>query len=154
MKKSLFIILAACLISFNSTASDSCQKKGEDWKQKIMSEKIAFFTTEIGITPEEGQAFWPVYNQVNKENDEAMRQIFKSYKALAEAIDGNRPEREVKSLLDAYLRAMERHRELENMASDKYMKVLPVEKVARLYLAEEKFRRQQIHKLHGGKNHN
>ena len=67
MKKSLFIMLAASLIAFNSLASNNCQKKGEDWKKKMMSEKIAFFTTEIGITPEEGQAFWPVYNQVNKE---------------------------------------------------------------------------------------
>ena len=36
---------------------------GEDWKEKIQSEKIAFLTTEIGLTPEEAQAFWPVYNQ-------------------------------------------------------------------------------------------
>ena len=148
MKKSLFIMLAASLIAFNSLASNNCQKKGEDWKKKMMSEKSAFFTTEIGITPEEGQAFWPVYNQVNKEKDEAMHNVFRSYKALAEAIESNRPEKEIKGLLEKYLQAMEYHRELENKASEKYMKVLPVEKVARLYLAEERFRRHQIHKLH------
>jgi hypothetical protein len=34
---------------------------------------------------------------------------------------------------------------------EKLMKVLPVDKVAKLYLAEERFRRHQIHKLHNGK---
>ncbi len=147
MKKSLFIMLAVSLIAFNSLASNNCQKKGDDWRHKMMSEKIAFFTTEIGITPEEGQFFWPVYNQVNKEKDEAMHEVFRSYKALTEAIDSRLPEKKVKELLEKYLQAMEHHRELENKASDKYMKVLSVEKVARLYIAEERFRRHQIHKL-------
>ena len=40
---------------------------------------------------------------------------------------------------------------VDNGSADRFMKVLPVEKVAKLYLAEEKFRRQQIHKLHENK---
>ena len=152
MKKSLFIAIIAALFSFNSFASDHIQRDKEDWKEKIMSEKIAFFTTEIGISPEEGQAFWPVYNEVNKVKDEAMHKVFKNYKALAEAIDTGRSEKEIKSLLDAYLKSMEAQREVENAAAEKYMKVLPVEKVAKLYIAEEKFRRHQIHKLHEGRN--
>ena len=150
MKKSLFIALIAGLFSFNSFAHDNLQKDKEAWKEKIMSEKIAFFTTEIGISPEEGQLFWPVYNEVNKEKDEAMHKVFKSYKALAEAIDAGRSEKEIKALLDTYLKSMEAQREVENDAAEKYMKVLPIEKVAKLYIAEEKFRRQQIHKLHDG----
>lgn len=152
MKKSLFIALIASLFAFNSFAHDNFQKGREEWKEKIMSEKIAFFTTEIGITPEEGQVFWPVYNEVNKEKDEAMHKVFRNYKALAEAIEGGRSEKEIKPLLDAYLKSLEAQREVENKAADKYMKALPVEKVAKLYIAEEKFRRHQIHKLHEGRN--
>ncbi len=151
MKKSLFIVLIASLFTFNGLAHNNFQKDKEDWKQKIMSEKIAFLTTEIGISPEEGQVFWPVYNEINKEKDEIMRQVFRNYRALNEAIENSRPEKEIKDLLDKYLESMEDQRELENDAADKYMKVLPVEKVAKLYIAEEKFRRQQIHRLNDGK---
>lgn len=148
MKKTLFILFIAGLFSINASASNGCQKRDEDWKNRMMSEKIAFFTTEIGITPEEGQVFWPVYNEINKEKDEAMHQVFSSYRKLSEAIGSGRPEKEIKNLLEAYLEAMERQRKIDNDAADRYMKVLSVEKVAKLYLAEEKFRRQQIHRLH------
>lgn len=123
--------------------------RGEEWKQKMMSEKIAFLTTELNITPEEAQIFWPVYNQVWKEKDEAMEAVFKSGKALSDAVESGKSEKEIAKCLDAYLKAQERQRALDTGAPERFKAVLPVEKVARLYIAEEKFRRQQIHKLHG-----
>ena len=117
----------------------------------MMSEKIAFLTNEMGITPEESQTFWPVYNQLNKEKDESMRKVFESYRRLSEAVEAGKTGKEVEKLLDAYLDAQKSSRDIENDMAEKLMKVLPVEKVAKLYLAEERFRRHQIHKLHEGK---
>lgn len=151
MKKFLFITLIISLFSFNSLASNECQKKGDDWKQKMMSEKIAFLTTEIGLTPEEGQQFWPVYNQVNKEKDEVMYNLHMSYKELRKAVNENRSEKDIQKALDTYLESLERQREADTKAADRFKKVLPIEKVAKLYIAEEQFRRHQIHKLHEGK---
>lgn len=122
---------------------------GEEWKQKMMSEKIAFLTTELNITPEEAQTFWPVYNQIWKEKDEAMEAVFKTGKELRDAVDNGKSGKEIAKFLDAHLKAQEKQRELDTAAAGRYMEVLPVEKVAKLYIAEEKFRRQQIHKLHG-----
>lgn len=152
MRRALFITLIIGLFSINCFAAGNHQGKKDDWKQKMMSEKIAFLTTEVGITPEEGQVFWPVYNQLNLEKDEAMRQVFESYKALSKAIEENRSEKEIRSLLDNYLKATHLQRECDDKAAEKLMKTLPVEKVARLYLAEERFRRHQIHKLHEARN--
>lgn len=137
----LFVMLAAsCQLTF-------AQGK-EDWREKIMSEKIAFLTTELSITPQEAQLFWPVYNQVQKEKDTAMHQVFRSYKALSAALKENKPAKEIDKLLTDYLDASEKQRDVESKASEKFKKILPVDKVARLYIAEEKFRRQQIHRLH------
>lgn len=117
----------------------------------MMSEKIAFLTTEIGLTPEEGQTFWPVYNQISQEKDAAMRETFRMYKKLEEAIEAGRPEKELKVLLDEYLKAQDKSRNIEKGANEKLSKVLSVEKIAKLYIAEEHFRRHQIHKLHNRK---
>ena len=68
---------------------------------------------------------------------------------LAEAVDGNRT-KEVPGLLDTYLSAIKAKDRVDNSCAEKYRKVLPDEKVAKLYVAEERFRRQQIHKLHHG----
>ena len=104
-----------------------------------------------GLTPEEAQVFWPVYNQISQEKDAAMRETFKMYKKLEEAIEAGRPEKELKVLLDEYLKAQDKSRNIEKGANEKLSKVLSVEKIAKLYIAEEHFRRHQIHKLHDRK---
>ena len=113
-----------------------------------MSEKIAFLTVETGITPEEAQTFWPVYNEINKKKDEAMHNVFKTYKNLEDALKAGKSEKEIERLMEDYIEALETQKEIDSEAVEKYRKVLPVEKVAKLYIGEEKFRRQHIRKLH------
>ena len=120
-----------------------------EWKDKRMSERVAFLTMEMNLTPEEAQVFWPIYNQIHTEKDKAMHDVFSAYKALEDAVKSGKPEKEISKLLDAYLAAKEKQSEIEKAADEKFRKVLPIEKVARLYLGEEKFRRQHIRKLHG-----
>lgn len=143
--KRLFIItvLAACL----GMTADAHKRCDNDWKEKIMSEKIAFLTLEMNITPEEAQVFWPVYNQVEQEKDAALEEVIKSYRALKTAVEQNT---DTERLLDAYLAAQQNLRKIDNEAPEKYKSVLSADKVAKLYVAEEKFRRQHIRKLHGG----
>lgn len=155
MRNIVTIILSALLLLAGIQTANAQNK--EDWREKIMSEKIAFLTSELNITPQEAQTFWPVYNQVNKEKDEAMHEVFRAYKAMSSAIKDNKSAKEINNLLDKYLSALEKQRELDNKTPDRYKKVLPVEKVAKLYVAEERFRRQQIHRLHhhkGGEKKN
>lgn len=129
-------------------ATTAVAQNNADWKEKIMTEKIAFFTTEINLTPEEAQEFWPVYNAYCKEEDEAHRKVMKTFKELNEAISSEKSSKEISACLNRYLKAREDKRELSNEAAERFKKVLPDEKVARLYVAEEKFRRNQIHRLH------
>ena len=148
MKKITKILVAlAAMVCMGVSANASI---AEDWKEKLMAEKIAFLTLEVGLTPEEAQAFWPVYNQVEKEKDEAMFNVIRTYKDMSKAIEEKKSEKEVASLLDKYLEAQKKVNEIENGVPAKYKAVLPVDKVAKLYIAEEKFRRQQIRKLHDG----
>ena len=148
MKKIITIIAAAMAVLCLSTTASANKRCGEDWKEKMQSEKIAFLTTEIGLTPEEAQAFWPVYNQVEKEKDEAMHNVIKAYKELCKAIEAGG--KDISAMLDKYIAAQAKMNEVENGVAAKYKAVLPVEKVAKLYVSEERFRRNHIRKLHGG----
>ena len=150
MKKIIYIVTASVLILTSAISAFAEERFQDNWKEKIMSEKIAFLTMEMGITPEEAQVFWPVYNQVDKERDEAIRSVFRSYKAVEDAVAAGKGEKELNKLLDEYLAALKAQGEVEQKAYKEYAKVLPVEKLAKLYGAEEKFRRQHIRKLHGG----
>lgn len=140
-------VIMACTC-FTALAHKKCDK---GWKEKMQSEKIAFLTMELDITPEEAQSFWPVYNRVEKDKDAAFEKVIQTYKALNSAIEAGNSS-DISKCLDEYLQAQEKMREEEGKAAEEYRKVLPVEKVARLYVAEEKFRRQHIRKLHGKKD--
>ena len=150
MKKIIYIVTASVLILTSAISAFAEERFQDNWKEKIMSEKIAFLTMEMGITPEEAQVFWPVYNQVDKQRDEAIRNVFRSYKAVEDAVAAGKGEKELNKLLDEYLAALKAQGEVEQKAYKDYAKVLPMEKLAKLYVAEEKFRRQHIRKLHGG----
>lgn len=144
MALTLIISIAAAV---TVSGRNDCQ---EEWKQKMLSDKIAFLSAEISITPEEAQVFWPIYIQVDKERDEAMGAIFKAYRELNEGVKNGADEKEIEALLEKYLTAQDRQREIEKNVPKIYGKVLSMEKVAKIYLGEEKFRRHHIRKLHGG----
>lgn len=128
------------------SAQPHCKYDG-NWKEKIRSEKIAFLTTEANLTPEDAQAFWPVYNEVWSAIDKARHNVMKSYGNLVEGNKNNVGEKELKALLDAYNEAIAKEHEIKEESYHKFLDVLPVEKVAKIYIAEEKFRRSQFHKL-------
>ena len=149
MKKIMTIFAIVATMTCMSVSAQA--HRGEEWKEKMRAEKIAFLTLEVGLTPEEAQAFWPVYNQVETEKDEAMFAMIRAHKEMSKAIEEKKSEKEVSALLDTYLEAQKKLNDIENGIAARYKAVLPVEKVAKLYAAEEKFRRQQIRRLnHGG----
>ncbi len=130
--------------SFSATAEDNPM---EDWKDKMLSQKIAYLTVELGITPQEAQVFWPIYNEVEKEHDAAMSEVFRTFIELDKAVKAKKSEKEISQCLDNYHKAMQAQIDVEKKTIDKYKKALPVEKLAKLYIAEENFRRQQIQSL-------
>ena len=141
------IMIIAAILVFGAANAFANNEVKEDWKEKFQSEKIAFLTLEIGLTPQEAQVFWPVYNEINEEKDQAMYEVIKYYWEMSKAIEAGKSEKEIKALLDKYLEAQEKQRKIDEDAAEKYKKVLSTTKVAKLYIAEEKFRRQHIRKL-------
>jgi hypothetical protein len=121
-----------------------------NWKEKMESVKIAFLTNEIGLTPTEAQSFWPIYNSVSEELDKAMHSTFSSYMELEKAINENKSDKEVSKCLERYLDALESQNEIRNESVEKYKKILSERKVAKVFVAEEKFRRQHIRMLQHG----
>ena len=148
MKRTLIYAIIIALTALTSaTALAQPNRPDDGWKKKMMSEKVAFFTVELDLTPEEAQTFWPVYNQIDKEKDEANANVFMTFIELEKAIKEKKSEKEISELLDKHIDAVEKQNELNSKADEKYRKVLPVAKVAKLFVSEEEFRRQYIRRL-------
>ena len=65
----------------DESTQSNCQAENKDNWEEIESAKIAFFTTYIGITPEEAKTFWPIYNNYSKESRELHKATRKSLKS-------------------------------------------------------------------------
>lgn len=145
-------LAAFALLSVSNVQAQT--NKGEGWQNKIKSEKIGFITTELNLTPEEAQVFWPVYNKIAAEKGLLQKKVKETYSALLKAMKENTAsEKEINKLLDDYLAAKQAVQDAGRQDAEKYRKVLSGEKVARLFVAEEKFRRQSIRNLGGPKPH-
>jgi Spy/CpxP family protein refolding chaperone len=156
MKNLRLFAFAAAIALFSCTFSDilAQSKDKNNWEERFMSEKIAFITVELELTPEEAQVFWPVYNQISKQKKEAHWAVAESYNALKQALDeGKKSDKEIDKLLDAYLESKQALKTTGENEADKFRKVLPSKKVAKLYVAEEKFRRSQIRNMKNGHHH-
>ena len=143
-------LIAAIFALVCTISTDAQPRVNEEWREKMMNAKIAFLTSEIGLSTQEAQAFWPIYNEVNMEKDKSMRSAIRSYRALENAVNEGKTGKEIEKLLNEYLDAQNKQRAVDSSAAEKFRKVLSVEKLAKLYIAEEKFRRQQIQRLHRG----
>lgn len=144
MKK--FIAVAAMCLLMGSlcfsqnSKNEQSHKKGNFWEQ-IQVEKIGFITHALDLTVEEAQAFWPVYNQYEKTFAAAGKNLRKAMKALRVKEEDNVTEKEMTERVNAYLKAK---KEYDNVVADynkSFMKILPASKVAKLYVAEEQFKK-------------
>ena len=152
MKYRTLSVIASVIAIFLATAytADAQPKPQEGLKERMESVKIAFLTKEIGLTPTEAQSFWPIYNAVSEELDKAVYSTFSSYMELEKALNENKSEKEISKCLERYLDALGSQDEIRKESVVKYRKILPDSKVAKIFVAEEKFRRQNIRMLQVG----
>ena len=142
MKKIISILCVLALMGGTAFA----QK--QQWREKVRAEQVSFLSSELELSEAEAQAFWPVFNDIQSQRHEAFKASGEAFKALKEAQG-----KDVEKLLDAYLAAKKKAESVDEQALARYKKVLPIEKVAKLVVAEEKFRHRQIGRLGGKGSH-
>ena len=118
-------------------------------REEILSQKIAFFTQELDLTPEEAQKFWPVYNESGKKLQAARKNINLCLKELHTALKSENPtsDAEIKLLMDKYFKACEAEIEVQSENFEEIAKVIPVHKAAKTFSLEERFRVMLIKQL-------
>lgn len=152
MKALVRTLLVSALLALSLSAFGQGNVQGnmsdfaKQWQERIESEKIAFLTNEMSLTPKEAQTFWPIYNQAQKEQREAIENSMKTYMELDKALRDGKTGKDISTLLDRYTKAIEAQNASSKYVKE-YLKVLPAEKVAKLFIGEEKFRQTQIQRL-------
>ncbi|TAH42937.1 MAG: hypothetical protein EYC69_03680 [Bacteroidetes bacterium] len=139
MKKSLSAII---ILLFASSIFVQGQNK-RPIRENVEAMKIGFLTDKLQLSPEEAQKFWPVYNQYNEELDKlraSRRQHMKDAKENMEEMT----DKEAEQFVDNELVLRQDELDIQKKYHPKFKAVLSAKKVAKLYRAEEDFKRKLL----------
>jgi hypothetical protein len=136
--------LALTFAVFGFTALSAQQQAQQRDKEKIKADKIAYITTQLDLSVEEAQKFWPVYNEFEKKNEElnkSERDLNHELKTKGEQMSDTDFEKK----LDQVMLIQKSKSDLQTEYYQKFKKVLPIKKVGKFYAAEREFRKQMLH---------
>lgn len=137
----------AVLLAFGLVAvAQPTDKDHESRWEKFRTEKIAFLTSNLELTPAEAQKFWPIYNQLEKERWEAQKFRREMEEKVLEAQE-SMSEQKIKQLTREFAGSLQKEANLLVNFNEKFLEILPPGKVLRLYKAENEFRMYMIKKF-------
>lgn len=141
--KTRILIIAMLLISLTGMAQ---RQFDPQTLELIKTKKIAFMTEQIGLTSQEAEKFWPVYNELDKQRF----MLMDKKRELEEQSKTPKPgmkEADYRKLAIAIVAAHAEEGKLMEEYNLKLLNILPAEKVVKLYRAEGKFRAILMHEF-------
>ncbi|HYC87184.1 MAG TPA: hypothetical protein VEB86_18255 [Chryseosolibacter sp.] len=151
MKKYVFI---ACLMlaTLGAAAQDTTDFKGRikdpEVRKKVEAARAAYITERLELTAAEAEKFWPIY----REYSEKRENIFSRLREMKK--EGKSDE----ATLKEYHKARQEELDLEKSYSDRFLKVIPANKLVRLHESEREFRKLVVRQVlknhhHGRRKH-
>jgi hypothetical protein len=137
----LLLIGLVMLIPTKNFAQAAGTSTSEQKKEKIESQKVAFITEKLDLTPDEAQKFWPVYNEYDAQKEllnKAFRQKVKAYKSSTPTETG------ADSLLLAEIEHDQALLDLKKVYISKFKTVISSEKLIQLNEAERDFKKMLL----------
>jgi len=144
--KMLFKIFLMVIITIPVFAQDDDLPQEADPKvrDKIRAAHVAYLTTELGLTPEEAEKFWPIYNEFL----EKRKTLHREFRQKKQNPDPNKTEdQNSKDLVDLGFKVKQQELDMEREYSGRLLKVISAQKLRTLPEAEKRFRQMIIDQI-------
>lgn len=115
------------------------QQTDKQFVNKIQTQRIAFFSQRMGITPAEAEKFWPVYNEYTQKKNTIVAEKNKLTKFYS-TNSATMTENDVDVVIQKYVSLSKQETDLFEEYNKKFRSFLPAQKVMKLYLAEFEFK--------------
>ena len=139
MKK--ILTFALIIIGFTAIAQN---KNQQDAKSKLEAARIALITDRLGLTPEQAQQFWPIYNEYAEQRRAIQQEFRESRKGLDME---NLSEEQSQAMVRARMQGKQKQLDLETRYSERLMNVINTRQLMSLKKAEDDFRGMIIRRL-------
>lgn len=133
------MLVLLCSITIAQPPGDGPRQDKEEY---IRTQKIAFISTELALTTEEAEKFWPVYNEYDAKMEEIRKErrgYMKQLKSMTDLSDDD-AYTYTEKLLDCDAREAAVRKEYLSKFAD----VVGKKKAARVFMAEEKFKHELL----------
>ncbi len=117
------------------------EANAEDLKN-LESLKIGLITKRLKLSPEQAKGFWVLYDEFSKEREEVRKEQTKM--ALNEE---TKTDEVLKKDLENYLSLKEKEIGIERKYVNKFLNVITIKQLVKLYKAEAHFRRMLLETL-------
>jgi hypothetical protein len=146
MKTKGILLTLFAVASLAAFAQDEPQPRELDPKvrDRVNAQRIAFITERLGLTPEQAERFWPVYNEFTQKRV-AIRQQFRD---AQRTVDPNKPDpQKQEDLVKLGLKLRQDEVDLEKDYSGRIMRTITAQQLLNLRKAEQDFRSLIINTL-------
>lgn len=140
-----FILLVFVMVC---TITTKAQKSDNDKEQNLKSQKIAFFTDKIGLTPEEAEVFWPIYNSYWQKKNKIIADRKNKMTYFADHNE-NMSKEEMTKYANQYINYEMHLARLLDEYHQKFKQILPIDKVMKIYLADYEFKTYLLQMIRG-----
>ena len=137
--KKLFGTVSLLVVMVSVASSQERRGQSPEMGQRMKAEKVSFLSSWLNLTPEEAQAFWPVYNEFDRKKSELEAKRMDLEYRSNEKME-SLSEAELKKMNEGYIAAFAEESHLMQEYNKQFLKVLPLKKVMKLYESERKFR--------------
>ncbi|MEN9337204.1 MAG: hypothetical protein RLZZ500_2191 [Bacteroidota bacterium] len=149
--KTLYVTFLFILFSFiqvQAQPGSRLKERIKEKKEQVKSQKVAFITQELNLTPDEAAKFWPVYNAFEDKQAEIRKQKVKSYMDRQDDDQLDKmSEKEAQSALNQMESTEDELYKLRKKFIADLKNILPSVKILKLKRAEEEFNRKLVEQL-------
>jgi hypothetical protein len=140
IKLTMVFFWSICCLTFSEAQTD------RPVEERIEAQRIAFITQRVNLTPQEAQAFWPLYNEY-REKEKQIR---------SDRVDRNdvmdMDEAEAEAYVNKILESEQQELDLKRLYTEKLKSVISAKKIIRFYAAERMFKERLLQAMNQRKN--
>ncbi len=114
--------------------------------EKVEARKVAFISSKLDLTPEEGQLFWPVYNAYHDE----LKALRKDNRAKGQFRDEENQDYD--AMLDNLMEMQENELAVKKEYASKMKAAIGSRKTLMYYRVESQFKEDMLRELRGRRN--
>jgi hypothetical protein len=142
MKNKMILVLFGLVLTTSSLTLLAQERiLGGPQKQKIETVKIAFFSRQMHLTPEEAKVFWPLYDEYQIVMDAQKRNRRQQLEEIREGSEKMNDD-QINAIIDGRLEQAENALNARKQFIQAIRKELPPKKVLAYFRAEEQFQRE------------